>query len=154
MRIGLFYQIQVPKPWTPQSEAQRIYEALEQIPYAEAQGLGQRLVFRAPFPPGMVAQQRSRPDLGGGEPAHGLIRAADCLDQQDEVDLWEFDNTPTHIGDTRQDRNCKNTRCRDQELRAKGSSRTSIDCRRRQEVPKLATHCGQSSRDPRRATYC
>jgi hypothetical protein len=35
MRIGLFYQIQVPKPWTADSEAQRIYEALEQIPYAE-----------------------------------------------------------------------------------------------------------------------
>jgi hypothetical protein len=38
MRIGLFYQIQVPKPWTAGSEAQRIYEALEQIPYAEKQG--------------------------------------------------------------------------------------------------------------------
>ena len=38
MRIGLFYQIQVPKPWTPTSESQRIYEALEQIPYAEQQG--------------------------------------------------------------------------------------------------------------------
>jgi len=24
MRIGLFYQIQVPKPWTSQSESQRI----------------------------------------------------------------------------------------------------------------------------------
>ncbi|HEY0423398.1 MAG TPA: LLM class flavin-dependent oxidoreductase [Rhodopila sp.] len=38
MRIGLFYQIQVPKPWNPASESQRIYEALEQIPYAEQQG--------------------------------------------------------------------------------------------------------------------
>ena len=38
MRIGLFYQIQVPKPWTAESESQRIYEALEQIPYAEQQG--------------------------------------------------------------------------------------------------------------------
>ena len=38
MRVGLFYQIQVPKPWTPSSESQRIYEALEQIPYAEQQG--------------------------------------------------------------------------------------------------------------------
>jgi hypothetical protein len=38
MRIGLFYQIQVPKPWTPASASQRIYEALEQIPYAEQQG--------------------------------------------------------------------------------------------------------------------
>jgi alkanesulfonate monooxygenase SsuD/methylene tetrahydromethanopterin reductase-like flavin-dependent oxidoreductase (luciferase family) len=37
MRIGLFYQIQVPKPWTRSSESQRIYEALEQIPYAEQQ---------------------------------------------------------------------------------------------------------------------
>jgi len=27
MRIGLFYQIQVPKPWTASSEAERIYEA-------------------------------------------------------------------------------------------------------------------------------
>ena len=38
MRIGLFYQIQVPKPWTSSTEAQRIYEALEQIPCAEEQG--------------------------------------------------------------------------------------------------------------------
>src|SRR5436309_15931270 len=38
MRIGLFYQIQVPKPWTPSSESERIYEALEQIPYAEQMG--------------------------------------------------------------------------------------------------------------------
>ena len=38
MKIGLFYQIQVPKPWNPSSESQRIYEALEQIPYAEQQG--------------------------------------------------------------------------------------------------------------------
>src|SRR4051795_248280 len=29
----------------------------------------QRLVFRAPFPPGVVAQQRPRPAPGGGEPA-------------------------------------------------------------------------------------
>ena len=34
MRIGLFYHIQVPKPWTPSSESQRIYEALEQFPYS------------------------------------------------------------------------------------------------------------------------
>ena len=38
MRVGLFYQIQVPKPWTTSSESQRIYEALEQIPYAEQLG--------------------------------------------------------------------------------------------------------------------
>ena len=38
MRVGLFYQIQVPKPWTPSSESQRIYEALDQIPYAEQMG--------------------------------------------------------------------------------------------------------------------
>lgn len=38
MRVGLFYQIQVPKPWTAESESRRIYEALEQIPYAEEMG--------------------------------------------------------------------------------------------------------------------
>ena len=38
MRVGLFYQIQVPKPWTASSESQRIHEALEQIPYAEEMG--------------------------------------------------------------------------------------------------------------------
>jgi hypothetical protein len=38
MRVGLFYQIQVPKPWTATSESERIYEALEQVPDAEQQG--------------------------------------------------------------------------------------------------------------------
>ena len=69
MRIGLFYQIQVPKPWTAQSEAQRIYEALEQIPYAEAQGFDSVWFSEHHFRP-VWSQQRSRPDLGGGEPAH------------------------------------------------------------------------------------
>ena len=35
MKFGLFYQIQVPKPWTEDSESKRIWEALEQITYAE-----------------------------------------------------------------------------------------------------------------------
>lgn len=35
MRFGLFYQIQVPKPWHDDSESRRIHEALEQISYAE-----------------------------------------------------------------------------------------------------------------------
>ncbi len=39
-------------------------------PLCRSAGLRQRLVFRAPFPPGLVAQQRTRPDPGGGEPAH------------------------------------------------------------------------------------
>ena len=38
MKLSLFYQIQVPKPWTAESEAERIYEALEQIPFAEQKG--------------------------------------------------------------------------------------------------------------------
>jgi alkanesulfonate monooxygenase SsuD/methylene tetrahydromethanopterin reductase-like flavin-dependent oxidoreductase (luciferase family) len=39
MRIGLFYQIQVPKPWTTESETQRYWEMIEQVEYAEAIGL-------------------------------------------------------------------------------------------------------------------
>ena len=38
MKFGLFYQIQVPRPWSEESEAKRIWEALEQIPYAEEMG--------------------------------------------------------------------------------------------------------------------
>ncbi len=38
MKFGLFYQIQVPKPWSEQSEAKRIWEALDQIAFAEEMG--------------------------------------------------------------------------------------------------------------------
>ena len=38
MKFGLFYQIQVPKPWFKESEADRIREALAQIVYAEEMG--------------------------------------------------------------------------------------------------------------------
>ena len=38
MKFGLFYQIQVPKPWNEESEALRIWEALDQIVYAEEMG--------------------------------------------------------------------------------------------------------------------
>src|SRR6516162_5449348 len=61
MRIGLFYQIQVPKPWTPSSEAQRIYEALEQIPYAEQQGFESVWFSEHHFRP--VWSHNSAPDL-------------------------------------------------------------------------------------------
>ena len=39
MDIGLFYQIQVPKPWGAQSESQRYWEMLEEVTYAEEMGL-------------------------------------------------------------------------------------------------------------------
>ena len=61
MRIGLFYQIQVPKPWTPDSESQRIYEALEQIPYAEQQGFESVWFSEHHFRP--VWSHNSAPDL-------------------------------------------------------------------------------------------
>ena len=47
MRIGLFYQIQVPKPWTPQSESQRIHEALLQSPDV---GFVAGILESSPFP--------------------------------------------------------------------------------------------------------
>ena len=61
MRIGLFYQIQVPKPWTAESEAQRIYEALDQIPYAEEQGFDSVWFSEHHFRP--VWSHNSAPDL-------------------------------------------------------------------------------------------
>jgi alkanesulfonate monooxygenase SsuD/methylene tetrahydromethanopterin reductase-like flavin-dependent oxidoreductase (luciferase family) len=61
VRIGLFYQIQVPKPWTQSSESQRIYEALEQIPYAEEQGFASVWFSEHHFRP--VWSHNSAPDL-------------------------------------------------------------------------------------------
>jgi alkanesulfonate monooxygenase SsuD/methylene tetrahydromethanopterin reductase-like flavin-dependent oxidoreductase (luciferase family) len=61
MRIGLFYQIQVPKPWTSSSESERIYEALEQITYAEQQGFSSVWFSEHHFRP--VWSHNSAPDL-------------------------------------------------------------------------------------------
>src|SRR5436309_9305896 len=61
MRLSLFYQIQVPKPWTAESEAQRIYEALEQIPFAEQQGFSAVWFSEHHFRP--VWSHNSAPDL-------------------------------------------------------------------------------------------
>jgi alkanesulfonate monooxygenase SsuD/methylene tetrahydromethanopterin reductase-like flavin-dependent oxidoreductase (luciferase family) len=61
VRIGLFYQIQVPKPWTSTSESQRIYEALEQIPFAEEQGFESVWFSEHHFRP--VWSHNSAPDL-------------------------------------------------------------------------------------------
>lgn len=61
MRIGLFYQIQVPKPWTATSESDRIYEALEQIPYAEKMGFASVWFSEHHFRP--VWSHNSAPDL-------------------------------------------------------------------------------------------
>src|SRR5262249_54356791 len=61
MRVGLFYQIQAPKPWTATSESQRIYEALEQIPFAERQGFESVWFSEHHFRP--VWSHNSAPDL-------------------------------------------------------------------------------------------
>ena len=39
MQLGLFYQIQVPKPWNDQSESRRYHEMLEEVTYAEEIGM-------------------------------------------------------------------------------------------------------------------
>ena len=39
MDIGLFYQIQVPKPWSTDSESRRYWEMLEEVTYAEEIGM-------------------------------------------------------------------------------------------------------------------
>ncbi|HSX76954.1 MAG TPA: LLM class flavin-dependent oxidoreductase, partial [Candidatus Saccharimonadia bacterium] len=61
MRVGLFYQIQVPKPWTAESEATRIHEALEQICYAEEMGFESVWFSEHHFRP--VWSHNSAPDL-------------------------------------------------------------------------------------------
>ena len=38
MQLGLFYQMQVPKPWTAESESDRYWQMMEQVSYAEELG--------------------------------------------------------------------------------------------------------------------
>ena len=61
MKFGLFYQIQVPKPWDEQSEAKRIWEALDQIVYAEEMGYDSVWFSEHHFRP--VWSHNSAPDL-------------------------------------------------------------------------------------------
>ena len=61
MKFGLFYQIQVPKPWDEESEARRIWEALDQIAYAEEMGYDSVWFSEHHFRP--VWSHNSAPDL-------------------------------------------------------------------------------------------
>ena len=61
MKFGLFYQIQVPKPWGPETEARRFWEALEQISYAEEKGFDSVWFSEHHFRP--VWSHNSSPDL-------------------------------------------------------------------------------------------
>ena len=61
MKFGLFYQIQVPKPWTADSESKRLHEALEQITYAEEMGFDSVWFSEHHFRP--VWSHNSAPDL-------------------------------------------------------------------------------------------
>ena len=61
MKFGLFYQIQVPKPWDEQSEARRIWEALDQIAFAEEIGYDSVWFSEHHFRP--VWSHNSAPDL-------------------------------------------------------------------------------------------
>ena len=61
MKFGLFYQIQVPKPWDEDSEAKRIWEALDQIAYAEEMGYDSVWFSEHHFRP--VWSHNSAPDL-------------------------------------------------------------------------------------------
>jgi alkanesulfonate monooxygenase SsuD/methylene tetrahydromethanopterin reductase-like flavin-dependent oxidoreductase (luciferase family) len=129
MKVGLFYQIQVPKPWTATSEAERIYEALEQIPYAEQQGFASVWFSEHHFRPewshnsapditlAAVSQRTSRIRLGIGvvlapihHPLHVAARMAtlDIL-SHGRVDVglgrtgYPYQLTPygSDLGDTR-----------------------------------------------------
>ena len=95
MKFGLFYQIQVPKPWTEESEANRIWEALDQISYAEEAGFDSVWFSEHHFRPewshnsapdltlAAVSQRTSRIRLGIGvvlapihHPLHTAVRMA------------------------------------------------------------------------------
>ena len=61
MKFGLFYQIQVPKPWSEEAEARRFWEALDQIAFAEEMGFDSVWFSEHHFRP--VWSHNSAPDL-------------------------------------------------------------------------------------------
>ena len=61
MKFGLFYQIQVPKPWSEETEARRFWEALDQIAFAEKMGFDSVWFSEHHFRP--VWSHNSAPDL-------------------------------------------------------------------------------------------
>ena len=38
MRFGMFYELQMPKPWGPDAEYNTLWQAVEQVTYAEEMG--------------------------------------------------------------------------------------------------------------------
>lgn len=103
MRFGLFYQIQVPKPWNDESEAKRIHEALEQITYAEEMGFDSVWFSEHHFRPvwshnsapdltlAAVRQRTSRIRLGIGvvlAPIHHPLHVAARMATLDYLEQW------------------------------------------------------------------
>ena len=55
VRFGIFYEHQLPRPWTDDSERQLIQDALDQVELADALGFDVRVGGRAPLPRGVLA---------------------------------------------------------------------------------------------------
>ena len=70
MKFGLFYQIQVPQAVGRTERGASHLGGAGPDRLRRGDGLRQRVVLRAPLPPGVVAQQRAGPDAGGGHTAH------------------------------------------------------------------------------------
>ena len=70
MKFGIFYEHQLPRPWTEDSEYQLIQDALEQIEFADKLGIELRLGGRAPLPRGVLALERTRGVPRGRVAAH------------------------------------------------------------------------------------
>ena len=60
MQIGMFYQIQVPKPWTPTSDFDRYWEMMDQIVLAEELGFESVwLATTSSAPNGLILARRT-----------------------------------------------------------------------------------------------
>ena len=70
VKFGIFYEHQLPRPWTDDSEYQLLQDALEQIEFADKLGLPARVGGRAPLPRGVLALERARGVPRGRVAAH------------------------------------------------------------------------------------
>ena len=65
MGFGLFYQLRFPEPWSSEKEQKCLWEAIEQITYAEEMGFEGLMACGTSLRPSLVHCQRPRGHADG-----------------------------------------------------------------------------------------
>ena len=70
MKFGIFYEHQLPRPWTATSEYELFQNSLAQVELADRLGYDYHVGGRASLPRGILSFFRAGGVSRGGQPAH------------------------------------------------------------------------------------